>query len=138
MRSRLRNFFRIRQPLDKAQYIQVERLRRVQLLDTTYSRSVILDHVLRAEARLRRMLGLDYIVVTLPVKKSDTNRRYFEYHSARYIYQTETNTFEQLPISVSLSSQGLSTQEAQERMDLVGPNVIDVHVPSFLKAMWEE
>ncbi|KAI8089682.1 uncharacterized protein BX664DRAFT_333638 [Halteromyces radiatus] len=148
-RDKVINFFRLRQSLDKATYIQVETPRQViQMLqkgntnnDTPFS---ILSKLQSLEIRLRTTLGFDVFVDTLKINTSvENNRRYFEFQSTRYIYHE--GTF--LPASIQLGSNvtellsmahGLSTKEALKRLEVIGPNFIAVNVPSFIGALWQE
>ncbi|ORZ08661.1 hypothetical protein BCR42DRAFT_462848 [Absidia repens] len=104
----------------------------------------ILASLQSLETQLRSVLGFDAFVDTRRINASTLDhRRYFEFQSTRYVYQN--NTF--APATLQLGSDvphllamatGLSEKDALERLDLIGPNFIAVHVPSFIEALWQE
>ena len=143
IRSRLRNFFRIRQPLTKSQYIQVEQPRQIQRLDNVDNNvngqqmRVLIERIHYIETKVKKCLGLDTNVITVPVQHGSTFR-YFDYHSARYVYQEDKDVFEHTTPDIEFSQEGLSSKNATDRLERIGPNFIHVHVPSFFYALWEE
>ncbi|KAI9479504.1 hypothetical protein BDB00DRAFT_885412 [Zychaea mexicana] len=83
------------------------------------------------------MLGLDSIVITVPVQHGSTFR-YFEYHSTRYVYQHDRDVFEQTVPDIAFDHGGLTSEQAADRLERLGPNFIHVLVPNFFQALWEE
>ncbi|KAG0192904.1 hypothetical protein DFQ28_007247 [Apophysomyces sp. BC1034] len=147
VRTKLRNFFRLRQTLEHAQYVQIEKERQVlqMLVDDSHETSGILNHVQRAEIYIRKMLGLDVLISTVPVRKTSAGHRYIEFESTRYMYSTHTDTFEPSAVCLGVDatvllgmSSGLTTTEAERRQEILGPNFIAVHVPNFIIALWQE
>lgn len=92
----------------------------------------------------RQLLGFDMLVKTVPVLKNEQHR-YFEFQSTRYNYDLTTNTFKPAIIDISMNpsdllkmNAGLDNQTAQSRLETLGPNFIQVKVPTFIKAFWQE
>ncbi|KAF7724794.1 hypothetical protein EC973_000751 [Apophysomyces ossiformis] len=147
IRSKLRNFFRVRQTLDYAQYVQIEKQRRVHklLVDDDLQASGILRHVQEIEAWIRKTLGMDVLISTVPVETTSAGQRYIEFESTRYTYSSEAGTFEPSVIVLGTDvaallrmKEGLTTVEANQRREILGPNFIAVHVPNFVVALWQE
>lgn len=76
---------------------------------------------------------------------TETKLRYFEYQNMRYVYDTDKSRFEPYEFDLGSTnrqlqswSKGVTSQEAKERADLIGPNIIKVHVPSIPIAIVEE
>jgi len=67
--------------------------------------------------------------------------RYFYFRLKRYIYDKETNSFiagsYDTPTS-GFSLDGLSTEEVERRIRLVGPNVIQMSKPNILHSVLSE
>lgn len=90
----------------------------------------------------RQLLGFDKLVKTVAVKENHQHR-YFEFQSTRYTL--EEHMFRPAVIEMSTDRKvllgmenGLDNNTAQKRLDTVGPNFIQVKVPSFIQAFWEE
>ncbi|KAI8379410.1 uncharacterized protein BYT42DRAFT_568700 [Radiomyces spectabilis] len=147
LRSKLRNFFRIRHSLDVATVVQIEKPRQVlHMLNAGGSdASPALQRLQSIESAIRRHLKFDMFIVTSPVHRTTLKHRYFEFQSTRYMFNTRLCTFE--PSSIDLGTDpahllkmqaGLSMETANERMEMLGPNFIAVQVPHFVQALWEE
>lgn len=157
VRDRVVNFFRLCTTLEKAHYIQIESPRTViQMLQENessinsnsskfaLSTATILKNIQQFEKNVKSLLGFDVFVNTVKVKTFSTDqRRYFEYQSKRYVFK-DGNFY---PVSIQLSDQvaellsysgGLTSKEAENRLELIGPNFIAVHVPNFVHALWQE
>jgi cation-transporting ATPase 13A3/4/5 len=85
------------------------------------------------------------MVTTIPVKKTTNNVRYFEYQCMRYVYNAQKSRFE--PYEFDLGStnrqlqgwaEGVTSEEAFQRLELLGPNLIRVEVPSIPRAIIQE
>lgn len=158
VRDKVFNFFRLHTTLEKAQYIQIESPRTViQMLQekdsatinsTTVTHTSALSNIIKQlqifENKVRSLLGFDVFVSTVQINTFSTDqRRYFEYQSKRYVFK-DGNFY---PISIQLGSDvaqllshgnGLTSKVAEDRLELIGPNFIAVHVPNFLHALWQE
>lgn len=135
-RSKIRNYFRIRTTFETAHYIQIEKSRKIIQMTSN-------DHPLKKlENFIRSCFGFDVLVMTVPVMKNK-HHCYFEFQSTRYnLIQSK---FLPAVIHISLDPkdllnmhQGLTDTVAQSRLETLGPNFIEVKVPSFLKAFWQE
>lgn len=134
MRARLRNFLRIRQPVAHASYMQIEQPRHVHaVLSKDETRRM--EHV---ENRIRAWFGLDHTVATVPVQTTPDGTRFVEYRCTRYVY--DGHAFERYTPQDEKKTmdEGLTTEEAARRLALLGPNLIQVHVPHFWHAFWQE
>lgn len=97
----------------------------------------------KLEAAIRKAWGFDILVKTVPVVKNSKSRRYFEFQSTRYnlkqnVFQPATVEMSMKPNDLLNSAHGLDNITAASRLETLGPNFIEVKVPSFLKAFWEE
>lgn len=138
IRSKIRNYFRIQTNFESADHIQIEKPRKViQMMSNGDT------HPLKKlENLLRDLFGFDKLVMTVPVMKNN-QRRYFEFQSTRYNF--EHNKFLPAVINISLNPEdllkmnaGLDNISAQSRLETLGPNFIEVKVPGFFKAFWQE
>lgn len=137
-RSKIRNYFRIQTNFENANHIQIQKQRKViQMMsnDNTHPLKKI-------ENTMRQLFGFDVLVKTVPVMKNNQHR-YFEFQSTRYNF----NHVKFLPavIDISLNPKdllnmdaGLDDITAQSRLETLGPNFIEVKVPGFFKAFWQE
>ncbi|KAJ1655403.1 hypothetical protein IWQ61_004848, partial [Dispira simplex] len=143
LRARLRNFFRVLCLPHQGNVVQVERrLDAVLMLDDN---SALLALVHRWETRLRRLLGWDRMFTTCPVGQTAKGRRYFSYQCTLFVYDTMQGTFSPFDVDLGTSHHtlvnlngGIITEEAEHRLELLGPNFISVTVPSFPVAMAQE
>lgn len=88
---------------------------------------------------------MDILVSTCPVRLTESNLRYFEYQCMRYIYNTEKARFEPYEFDLGSTnrklqawSSGVTTEEAKNRVAMLGPNIIKVEVPSIPYAIIQE
>jgi hypothetical protein len=149
-RSKIQNYFRIRTPFDQADYIQIKKPRKVIQMHSNQSsngRSGLMPALASLESIMRQLLGFDMLTTTVPVNKTDTGHCYFEFQSTRYHLDPHTQTFKPAVIADFFSmyprdlidmSEGLESGLAKARLQTLGPNFIEVLVPSFIHAFWEE
>lgn len=142
-KSRIRNFYRIRVLPEYAQVVQIEKKREVVVLLDDHS--PFLARIRHVEDTIREALGFDYIVSTSPILLSSQGYRYFEFQCARYVYNQETHRFEPFKYNLGTEHQsllkqqhGLTSEEASNRLEMIGPNFVLVKVPNFAWAMWQE
>lgn len=137
-RSKIRNYFRVRTTFETADHVQIEKQRKViQMMSSNNT------HPLKKlENFLRESFGFDVLVMTVPVMKNNQHR-YFEFQSTRYNFKQ--TRFQPAVIDISLNPKdllkmnaGLNDITAQSRLETLGPNFIEVKVPGFLKAFWQE
>ncbi|KAI8060119.1 hypothetical protein BC940DRAFT_337870 [Gongronella butleri] len=142
-KSRLVNYFRIESNAHLCPHIQIERKQEplIFLDDGTKW----LARFRQWEATLTRRFGWDILVKTTRVRKTSNNVSYFVFQCMRYIYNPERNRFE--PYEYDLGSthgelrkwtNGITSEEAHQRTELIGPNVIHVKVPSIPRAIVQE
>lgn len=144
-RDKLVNFFRLRHSLETAHYIQIETPRNVlQMLqeNSNEDRSAV-SYIQALETQLRSLLGFNVFVTTVKVQTSLDGRRFFEFQSTRYTYQNGTFQPATLHLGTDVAqllamAHGLSSKDALERLEWIGPNFIAVHVPRFAEALWQE
>jgi hypothetical protein len=143
-RSKIRNYFRIQTSFDKATHIQIEKERKVIQMMSQDGDSSSTQALKKLENVTRQLLGFDVLVKTVPVLENNQHR-YFEFQSTRYNFDLMTHSFKPAIIDISLNpsdllkmDRGLGSQTAQSRLETLGPNFIQVKVPSFLKAFWQE
>ncbi|OAD04089.1 hypothetical protein MUCCIDRAFT_82030 [Mucor lusitanicus CBS 277.49] len=148
-RSKIKNYFRIETTFANADFIQIRKPRRVIQMKSESEHSMIMPALLKFEDMTRHILGFDTLTTTVPVVKLDNQQqqRYFEFQSTRYHYEATTQTFEPVDINSFFSmkprdlitmKQGLDDATAQSRLQALGPNFIEVKVPTFLQALWDE
>ncbi|KAI7873218.1 uncharacterized protein EV154DRAFT_100788 [Mucor mucedo] len=143
-RFRLPNFFRIRCSYGQGEYVQVEKNETALILLQGQSDKVM-DFVRYLETTAKRIAGMDVIVTNAPLKSTSSGTKYFIYQCTRYVYQPETEIFSPHQIhlgdtnaELAKLNQGLSTEEARLRQELIGPNFIEVYVPNFSRALFQE
>ncbi|KAL1923032.1 uncharacterized protein VTP21DRAFT_9408 [Calcarisporiella thermophila] len=142
-RGRLRNFFRLQCMPTNAQFIEVTKKQKPMHLVEDSSRALYWLH--KFENKFKLALGLGMLVETVPLQKTKSGTLFFKFQCARYIYNPEKNVFGLYQYYLGTTnrellehSEGLSTEEAQFRMELVGENFISVYVPSFFSALARE
>jgi predicted P-type ATPase len=79
------------------------------------------------------------------VSTDDNNVRFFEFQMRRYNYVPEADTFypAELPVEGKSAEllkmkSGLTTQEEKQRHGIIGPNVVRIESPSFIKILFNE
>lgn len=142
-KNRLSNFFRIQCTYDQGEYIQVERMEPdIILLEDN---DKIMTFVRHLERDTKHMFGLDVVVNTSTLQKTAKGTRYFIYQCTRYVYHPQTQLFK--PHNFELGSRnsdlvelthGMTSEEAMHREELIGPNFIEVYVPSVPMAILRE
>ncbi|GAN01913.1 P-type ATPase (P-ATPase) Superfamily [Mucor ambiguus] len=146
-RTKIRNYFRIETTFANADFIQIRKPRHVIQMKSESEHSVIMPALSKFENTTRQLLGFDTLTTTVPIVKLDDQQRYFEFQSTRYHYEATTQTFEPVDIKKFFSmksqdlitmKQGLDDATTQTRLQALGSNFIEVKVPSFLQALWEE
>ncbi|RCI01675.1 hypothetical protein CU098_004923 [Rhizopus stolonifer] len=143
-RFRIANFFRIRSTYAEGQYVQIETQEpTLILLESQPNR--LLDIVRYLEKTAKHWVGLDVVVTIAPLKLTSSGTKYFVYQCTRYVYHPETELF--LPhqyhvgathAQLASSTQGLTSTEASLAAELIGPNFIEVYVPNFIVALFQE
>ncbi|CAO3648772.1 unnamed protein product [Cunninghamella blakesleeana] len=139
----LRNYFRIESYAHKCPHIQIERKQ---------DPLIFLDDGSKWLARLRHWehvlaerFGWNITIKTTKVFKTNSNVRYFEYQCMRYVYNVQKTKFEPYEFDLGNThqqlqswSKGVTSEEALQRLELLGPNLIRVEVPSILRAVIQE
>ncbi|KAJ1831218.1 hypothetical protein LPJ70_006762, partial [Coemansia sp. RSA 2708] len=144
VRFRLRNFFRIKTLPQNGQFVCVEQKIHKAVMLAGHN-NFLVKHVQMAADRIKHMLGWDWNVTTCPVHLTGSNRKYFTYQCTRFVFSSDDEQF--APFSFDLGSQnnslvakagGLTTEEATLRAELIGPNFIEVQIPSWFGAFVRE
>ncbi|RLN38432.1 hypothetical protein BBJ28_00002064 [Nothophytophthora sp. Chile5] len=142
VRERLVNFFRVRVPLANAEYVHL--LKRDDTEVLLADRSGVSAFVQRIESLFSRKGKLSGYQQTVPVQKTGSLRQ-LQFQHLRYIFDDAENRF--VPGAVALGAthraimrdaEGLSSSEAERRLETVGPNAVDVDMPSIGKSLIQE
>ncbi|KAI7824973.1 hypothetical protein BX661DRAFT_206461 [Kickxella alabastrina] len=139
-RHRLRNFFRIKTFPEHGEFVCVEHKVDAEIMLAS-KRSFLVDAVRRVADIFKRFLGWDWNVTTCPLAKTATGRKYFTYQCTRFVLDQSDGQF--APCSFQLGTKnsefvskadGLTSDEAKTRFELIGPNFIQVYVPNWFFA----
>ncbi|KAJ2779378.1 hypothetical protein H4R18_004046 [Coemansia javaensis] len=141
---RLRNIFRVESLPAASAYVQVERKLRPLQMGGPASGPVALAK--RVEEAVARAIRADMHVQTCRVERTaHTGRRYFEYMCTRYVLDEDTAQFAARSLCLGTTHSqlrrhagGLGSREAAARLELVGANSIEVHVPGYFAALAHE
>ncbi|KAL7321472.1 hypothetical protein PS15m_001236 [Mucor circinelloides] len=143
-KSRIPNFFRIQCMYSQGQYVQVERPEPAIIVSTD-DEDKITEYVRIMEKNAKRIFGLDVVIATSPLEKTGKGTKYFIYQCTRYVYHPETQLFKphhyvlgETNAELAQLTQGLTSQEALEREEMIGPNFIEVYVPNIPMAILRE
>lgn len=143
-RYRLPNFFRIRCAYSQGQYVQIER-KEAAMIFLEDQTDKLMRFVRHLEHIGKRITGLDVVVTNSSLKYTSNGTKYFIYQCTRYVYHPETELFTphqfqlgETNAELAALTQGLTTEEAVRREELVGPNFIEVYVPNFVIAVLQE
>lgn len=142
-KNRIKNFFRIQCMYSQGQYVQVERPEPAIIMQEDDDK--IMNYVRVTEKRLKHMFGLDMVVDSSPLEKTGKGTKYFIYQCTRYVYHPETQLFKphhfelgETNSDLAKLTSGLTSTEASEREELIGPNFIEVYVPNIPMAVLRE
>ncbi|KAJ2726315.1 hypothetical protein GGI07_000626 [Coemansia sp. Benny D115] len=141
---RLRNFFRIECLPSEGSFIQIER--ELNELKMASSSSLFVIYAKRAEEAFVKLIRANVHVETCKVKSTPaTNLKYFNYMCTRYVLNESTKQYGPYQFDMGSTHNqlrshagGISNDEAMSRFELVGPNFISVHVPSYPIAFAQE
>lgn len=142
-RHRMRNYFRIESYPHESPYVQVEKKQdQIVFLDDS---GKWMKKLQAGEQWAKRVLGFEIMVFTSPTRFTANGRRYFEFQCVRYVYNPQIDKFAPYEFDLGIThdklhswSAGNKTDEATYRYDLIGPNIISVHVPSIPRAVLQE
>ncbi|KAJ1679407.1 hypothetical protein EV182_002115, partial [Spiromyces aspiralis] len=138
-RNRLSSFLRIQTLPHEGDFVRVQRKVEPEIM--LEESDLLLNTVRKCEDFMRWFTGWTVQLTNCRLHKTAQGRLYFTYQCTRYIYSEETRQF--APYSFDLGSRnrdlikqagGLTEDEAVFRGELVGPNFIEVNVPSIPKA----
>ncbi|KAJ1641765.1 hypothetical protein LPJ64_006305, partial [Coemansia asiatica] len=144
LKPHLRNYFRIQTLPSQGQFICIERtLHEIKMLidESTW----IQKQVNRLTDALVVLLSRDREYTTCPVSRTTQGRQYFTYQCTRYVYDTDMQQYSPFEFDLGTSNrsllahgEGLTSEEAAFRLELVGPNFIEVKVPGVFAAFVRE
>ncbi|OWZ08743.1 P-type ATPase (P-ATPase), partial [Phytophthora megakarya] len=135
LQDRIYNFFRLRVPLDKCQFVYM--LKRDDTEVLLADRSGVSDFVAMIENFFTSRGKISGYRTTVPVVKIG-GLRIVEFQHLRYVYDENEGRF--VPGAVALGNtyddilheaSGLSDSEAEHRINTVGRNSVDVEMPSL-------
>ncbi|TYZ64953.1 hypothetical protein PybrP1_010260 [[Pythium] brassicae (nom. inval.)] len=138
----LSNFFRVRTPLASCAYVHMLKEDDTEVL--LADRSGVSALLLRVERLLSPKKCVSGFAKTVPVQQLGS-LRIAEFQHLRYVYDDAAQRF--VPGAVALGDThgdilneagGLSSAEAERRLHTVGPNVVDVEMPSLAKSVVHE
>jgi cation-transporting ATPase 13A3/4/5 len=142
-KNRISNFFRIRCTYGEGQYVQIERMEPDIIFQEDDDK--LMAFVRLIEKRIKNIFKLDVVVNTSTLQKTGNGTKYFIYQCTRYVYHPETQLFKphsfelgQTNSELAQLTSGLTSAEALEREELIGPNFIEVYVPSIPMAILRE
>ncbi|KAL3660745.1 hypothetical protein V7S43_014154 [Phytophthora oleae] len=140
--DRIFNFFRLRVPLDKCEFVYM--LKRDETEVLLADRSGVSDLVAKVESFFASKGKISGYRTTVPVVEVD-GLRIVEFQHVRYVYEETEGRF--VPGAVALGrtyddmqqeASGLSNTEATHRINTVGSNSVDVEMPSLPVSMAHE
>ncbi|KAJ2368031.1 hypothetical protein H4S01_001815, partial [Coemansia sp. RSA 2610] len=144
LRPHLRNYFRLLTLPAKGEYVRVVRpLREIKVADE--KPNWLQHHINVFTEWLQSAMRRDKEYTTCPVERTSEGRFYFTYQCTRYVLDEQTQQY--APYEFDLGSGhrglidqagGLSSTEASYRLELVGPNFIEVKVPNIFGAFARE
>ncbi|KAI7883302.1 hypothetical protein K492DRAFT_185103 [Lichtheimia hyalospora FSU 10163] len=143
-KNRLMNFFRIRCSYTEADYVQIEN-HQAPIIFSQDQSDRLMDTVRWAENLVSHAIGLDVVVTTSKMRATNTGVKYFVYQCTRYVYDPHSETFNphdfdlgDTNASLAALKDGLSSEEASRREELIGLNFINVYVPNIPMAVLRE
>ncbi|PVV01389.1 hypothetical protein BB560_004192, partial [Smittium megazygosporum] len=139
VRHKIENFFRILTHLGSGNTVEISQTEEV--IQFASQRPNILTRALGSlEHSVKNGLGLDKKYTNCKIQNSSQNRRFFEFHSTRYVYNDSLRSYSFVAIDIGKSgpeifgfADGLSQKEAEIRSEVLGPNFIQIQISSVLK-----
>ncbi|KAJ2150961.1 hypothetical protein J3F82_003652, partial [Coemansia sp. RSA 637] len=144
LKPHLRNYFRLLALPSKGKYVCVVRpLHEVKVIEENTNR---LQHYINVfTGWLQVSLSRDKEYTTCPIEKTSEGRIYFTYQCTRYVLDEQTQQYAPYEFDLGTihrrliqQADGLSGAEVAYRLELVGPNFIEVKVPSIPAAFARE
>ncbi|KAJ2145020.1 hypothetical protein IW142_002835 [Coemansia sp. RSA 564] len=140
----LRNYFRLLTLPADGQYVcAVRPLNEIKVMEDNANK--LQRSINTFSERLRTRLGRDKEYTTCPIEKTSEGRIYFTYQCTRYVLDEQTQQYAPYEFDIGTShrrliqqADGLSGAEVAYRLELVGPNFIEVKVPSIPAAFVRE
>ncbi|OMJ26084.1 putative cation-transporting ATPase 13A2 [Smittium culicis] len=144
IRNDILNFFRIKTHFGQGDIVKVSQPEEIIVLEKSESSSVV-ELFQRIGNNFKKAIGADKSTSNCIIKKTSQHRKYFEFLSTRYVYQSEKYVYETMEFDIGKSGQeiyqsssGLSQAEAEFRSEILGLNFISVEVPTFFKSLGKE
>ncbi|KAI7823668.1 hypothetical protein BX661DRAFT_186205 [Kickxella alabastrina] len=144
LKPQLRNYFRVQTLPVQGQFVCTERaVSEIKMLSD--HASWVQRKINRATKALVVALSRDREYTTCRVQSTTQGRQFFTYQCTRYVYDLELQQF--VPFEFDLGTShcellaqinGLSVDEAAFRLELVGPNFIEVCVPGLFASFARE
>ncbi|KAJ2703883.1 hypothetical protein FB645_003760, partial [Coemansia sp. IMI 203386] len=144
LKPHLRNYFRVQTLPAQGQFICIERaLHEIKMLidESTW----IQKQINRLTDALVILLSRDREYTTCPVSHTTQGRHYFTYQCTRYVYDDDMQQYSPFEFELGTRNKelldcgdGLTSEEAAFRLELIGPNFIEVKVPGVFGAFARE
>jgi cation-transporting ATPase 13A3/4/5 len=142
--KKLTTFFIIRTNLENASVVVVEQKEDKELFLQGRHKSVQIALLLKGW--MQKYIVGDRIQHVMNIRQSQEGTRFYEFQCTRYAYYQESNSFEEIKVELpskhtdihAACQQGLHDEDIKWRLERVGPNFIQVHVPRFMIALGRE
>ncbi|KAJ2838531.1 hypothetical protein J3B01_001349 [Coemansia erecta] len=140
VQKRIRNFFRLECLPSEGTCVQIERkLEELKISSTT---AKLVAYAKRIEDGFTKITRSNYHVQTCMIEQSPhAGLRYFNYMCTRYVFNESTQQFTPYNFDLGTTNgqlrrhvDGLTSDEAASRLELIGHNFISVDVPSYFVA----
>ncbi|KAJ2848104.1 hypothetical protein IWW36_003494, partial [Coemansia brasiliensis] len=144
LKPHLRNYFRLLMLPSEGKYVCVVRpLHEVKAIEE--KPNLLQRYVNILTERLTIMLNRDKEYTTCPVETTTEGRIFFTYQCTRYVYSDKTQQYAPYEFDLGTAhrglvgqADGLSSSDAAYRLELTGPNFIQVRVPGLFEAAARE
>ncbi|KAJ2676100.1 hypothetical protein IWW42_000769 [Coemansia sp. RSA 1085] len=144
LKPHLRNYFRLLMLPSEGQYVCV--VRPLHEVKATEEKPNVLQRYVNALTdRLTILLCRDKEYTTCLVETTTEGRIFFTYQCTRYVYSDKTQQYAPYEFDLGTAhrgligqADGLSSADAAYRLELTGPNFIQVRVPGLFEAAARE
>ncbi|KAJ2358833.1 hypothetical protein GGF43_000550 [Coemansia sp. RSA 2618] len=144
LKPHLRNYFRLLTLPSEGKYVCVVRpLHEIKV--TEDNTNWLQYHINVFTEWLQVFLSRDKEYTTCPIERTSEDRIYFTYQCTRYVFDEQTKQYAPYEFDLGTShrglidqASGLSSTEVRYRLELVGPNFIEVNVPNVFAAFARE
>ncbi|KAJ2609345.1 hypothetical protein H4S08_004092 [Coemansia sp. RSA 1365] len=144
LKPHLRNYFRVQTMPSVGNFVCVVRpLHEIKMMEE--STNWLQRHINIFTERLTVALSRDKERTTCPVEKTSEGRIFFTYQCTRYVFDDHIQQYAPFEFDLGTNhhkliaqADGLTSEQAAYRLELVGPNFIEVKVPGLFGAFVRE